>query len=67
MDSKDSLLTAKEAAEMLNISIFWMERQRWLGSGPMYLKVGRAVRYRKSDLEKYLSNRGRTSTSEVAK
>jgi predicted DNA-binding transcriptional regulator AlpA len=64
MSLNDSLLTSREAAEMLNISLYWMERQRWLGTGPRYLKVGRSVRYRFSDIEDYLAGRERQSTSQ---
>lgn len=67
MNLKDSLLTSRDAAKILNMSVYWMERKRWLGDGPEYLKVGRAVRYRLSDLEKYLSNRGRNSTSDIGR
>lgn len=67
MNLKDSLLTSRDAAKMLNMSVYWMERKRWLGDGPKYLKVGRAVRYRLSDLEEYLSDRGRNSTSDIGR
>ena len=26
-------LTTKQASELLNISVAWLERQRWLGTG----------------------------------
>ena len=39
--------------------------QRWRveGVGPKWIKVGRLVRYRRSDLEAYLETRVRQSTS----
>lgn len=48
-------LTTTEAAELLNVSIAWLERQRWLGTGPCYVKIGRNVRYSESMLWDYVS------------
>jgi predicted DNA-binding transcriptional regulator AlpA len=49
------LLTAKQAARYLSISTKWLANQRWQGTGPRFLKVGGAVRYRQSDLDSYLA------------
>lgn len=51
------LLSTVEAADFLGISPDTMPRWRWAGTGPAYLKVGRSVRYRLSDLEDYLKSR----------
>lgn len=45
-----ALLTQKEVADYLRISHKTLERDRWLGMGLPYLKFGRTVRYRASDL-----------------
>ena len=50
------LLTAKQAACYLSISIKWLANQRWQGTGPRFLKVGGAIRYRQSDLDAYLAD-----------
>ena len=50
------LLTAKQAARYLCISTKWLANQRWQGTGPRFLKVGGAVRYRQSDLDAYLAD-----------
>lgn len=50
------LLTAKQAARYLSISTKWLANQRWQGTGPRFLKVGGAVRYRQSDLDSYLAD-----------
>jgi hypothetical protein len=34
-----------------------MRQWRWLGRGPRYVHVGRAVRYRKSDLDAWVEAR----------
>jgi predicted DNA-binding transcriptional regulator AlpA len=52
------LINEAQAAERLALSIHTMRRWRVLGRGPVFLKVGgKAVRYRESDLEAFLSGR----------
>ena len=48
------LLTAKQAARYLSISTKWLANQRWQGTGPKFIRVGGAVRYRVNDLEQFL-------------
>ena len=63
---KNPLLTTKEAAELLGVSAAFLERDRWAGARIPFIRVGsRAVRYRTSDLETYVSSRERRSTSEL--
>lgn len=58
-------LTTAEAANYLSVSKAFLERDRWAGARIPFVKVGsRAVRYRLSDLERYLSQQTRQSTSE---
>lgn len=57
------LLNQTEVAEFLGLSEAWLERARWAGNGPRYVKFGRAVRYKFADIEKYLASRERMSTS----
>ena len=64
------LLTSKEAARLLGVSTAYLERDRWAGArngqgaAIPYVQVGaRAVRYRLSDLQAYIENRVRSSTS----
>lgn len=45
------------AAQHLKLSVSHLEKMRVYGTGPSYVKLGRAVRYRISDLEAYLSAR----------
>jgi excisionase family DNA binding protein len=59
------LLTTKEAARLLKVSSAFLERDRWAGARIPFIKVGaRAVRYRLSDLERYLEGQVRRFTSE---
>jgi len=60
------LLTTKEAAAYLNVSVSFLMKARHRGDGPRYRKIGRSVRYTEQDLLEWLRARGRTSTSEAA-
>lgn len=58
----NSLITDKQAALYLSISENWLRqarmdcnRERVLG--PPFIRIGRAVRYRISDLDSWLENR----------
>ena len=56
----DKLLTTEEAAEILNIKrytlICWRSKNTRV-IGPAYIKVGRSVRYRVSDIEAWVETR----------
>lgn len=58
------LLTEKEAAALLNCSIHKLQRDRRIGSPIPFLKIGRSVKYRLSDIEAYLEKQRFTSTSQ---
>lgn len=60
-DSSD-LLDQDGAADYLGVQPSTLERWRFVGAGPKFVKVGRLVRYRRSALEAYLDERTRTST-----
>lgn len=40
----------------------WFERQRWAGTGPKFVKVGRSVLYRRGDWNEYLAAQLHVST-----
>jgi predicted DNA-binding transcriptional regulator AlpA len=46
------------------LSVSWLAKARMRGDGPSYVKLGRSVRYRESDLLQWLKSRARLSTSE---
>ena len=60
-----ALLTTREAAVYLRIQPATMEQHRWNGRGPRFVKLGRSVRYRQSDLDAFLDARVFTSTTEA--
>lgn len=49
------LMTEQEAAKRLCLSTKTLQKNRWLGKGPKYLKLGKSVRYDLSDIEEYLA------------
>ena len=46
----------RQAAVITGFSVKGLQQRRWLGKPPTYLKVGRLVRYRISDLEQFLDS-----------
>jgi predicted DNA-binding transcriptional regulator AlpA len=61
------LMTQHELAALLNISTATMANWRSAGKGPRYVKLGGKVKYRKIDVEEFINDSIRTSTScEVA-
>jgi len=47
-------MTDRQAAERLGLAAQTLRNYRFQGRGPKYLKLGRAVRYRPSDLDDWL-------------
>jgi len=58
------LLTAKDAAKTLKVSLSWLAKARMRGDGPAYFKIGNSVRYAESALIEWMRSRRRLSTSE---
>ena len=42
-----------------------LERWRWLGDGPPFIKIGGRVVYRQEDIEAYEAGRRKASTAEA--
>ncbi len=59
-------MNTKEAAGYVRLGKPTLERFRISGGGPVYVKLGSAVRYRKADLDAWLASRVTRSTSEGA-
>ena len=62
----DPLVPEAGAAAFLAVSPKTLRKWRCVGGGPVFIKVGRAVRYRQSDLDDFVAERARTSTSATA-
>ena len=54
---KDWLLTPRETAAYLGSSVSALSQYRALGIGPLYFKIGKMVRYRISDIDKWLEDK----------
>jgi excisionase family DNA binding protein len=50
VDLEDRLLWPEQVAEMLGVPIGTLANWRYQGRGPAFVKVGRHVRYRRSDV-----------------
>jgi len=57
------LLTEREAAVQLNLSVRTLQQWRVRGIGPAYIKLGRAVRYNATTLETWVADQVRTNTA----
>jgi hypothetical protein len=68
--SSTALLTGHQAAEYLAVSVDSLSYWRTIGRGPAYVKFTRArqgiVRYRREDLERFVSSCIQSSTSDGA-
>lgn len=61
------LLKEAQVAQMTAMSVYWLRRKRWEGGGIPFVKLGGergAVRYRREDVESFVSGRVRISTSD---
>ena len=64
MIDERTLLNTEQTAQRLGLSPRTLERYRVTGEGPEYLKMGHAVRYTVSALERWLKGCKRRSTSD---
>ena len=58
------LVETPEAARILRVRPATLAQWRWQGKGPRFRKIGAAVRYAITDLEEYVEESARTSTSD---
>ncbi len=59
------VMTVGQAATYLGLAVSTLNKWRCHGGGPVYIKMGRAVRYRTEDLELFLLNSRAKSTSDA--
>jgi hypothetical protein len=64
MTSIPTVVPASDAARVLNLSQSTLAKLRVTGKGPAYCKLGRRVVYRLDDLDDWLTDCRRRSTSE---
>src|SRR4051812_38280525 len=58
-DRNPDMLRSTEAARYIDMSDSWLRQTRMIGriDGPPFLRQGRAIRYRRSDLDRWLERR----------
>lgn len=60
------LYRTPDAAKRLSLSESSLEKMRCAGNGPAFVRLGRAVAYRESDLEAWVAANTCRNTSEIA-
>jgi excisionase family DNA binding protein len=60
-------LTVKEAADYLRLGVSTLNTYRVKGGGPPYIKMGATVRYDSEDLDVWIEQKKRQSTSAAEK
>lgn len=58
-------LNQVELSRRMGISCRTLERWRWIGAGPKFIKVGGRVKYRLADVEAYEQSRLCQSTADI--
>jgi len=57
MSENELLQERKVVAEYKGLTAAWLRRKRLDHRGPPFLRIGRMIRYRRSDLETWLNER----------
>lgn len=63
---EDKIYKASPVAELLGTTVGTLAYWRYMGKGPKFIKLGRAVRYRESDVNAWLDAQTREQTGERA-
>lgn len=63
----NQMLSNRDAAAYLGVAESTLNNWRWHGKRELqYVKIGRIVRYKKSDLDEFISSNSRTHTGSRA-
>jgi len=65
IDDEDAILDARAAARFLGLAVATLAKMRCMGGGPPFVKAGRRVLYRRSDLIAWLNARRVRNTTEA--
>lgn len=63
-DKHEALLDEHQAASLMALSVRTLQAWRTRGEGPQFIRLGRAVRYRRSHIVVWLDARVMASTQE---
>ncbi len=58
----EAAMRGKEASLYVGLSEPFLKKLRSIGGGPQYIKLGRAVRYLREDLDRWLQENRRQNT-----
>jgi len=61
------MVRTEQAAKILDVTKSTLESWRCRGGGPPFIKYGRAIRYRESDLQTFIESRLQRNTSDCEK
>lgn len=61
-----NMLNTDQAASYLGLARATLEAWRTRGGGPVFVKLGKAVRYRLTDLDSFILSRVKTNTAQDA-
>lgn len=64
LEDQTATYAPEDAALRLGVEVSTLANWRWNGRGPRFVKCGGRVRYRLSDLARYLDEQTRGSTSD---
>ena len=53
--NRKALLTEKEAASLLSVSVHWLRKRRATGGGPAFVKFCGLVRYQPAHLDAFMT------------
>lgn len=56
----DALLNSAEAAKFIGLSVWWLAKARSNGTGPKFVKIGRAIRYSRASLIDFIKSHTRS-------
>lgn len=59
------VIGTEEAARYLGMSISWLNKSRMSGTGPKFIRIGGRIRYSYDDLNAFLEEQKRRSTSQA--
>jgi predicted DNA-binding transcriptional regulator AlpA len=65
LNTSTRLLYERDLARMTGRAASCWQKDRVAGTGPKFIRVGRLVRYRESDVNEWLASRTIASTSEA--
>ena len=63
----NEMLTTRDVSKQYKLTESSLEKWRVAGVGPEYMKLSRKVMYRRTDVERWLSENRRRSTSDSAR